>query len=225
MLPVPDCVSVAPPPLFKQVYGGDLLAAFASWTNDHYGSDFGSSCYYSTACLSDPSRVSEWYDTKSWIWQCCHQLEYWQVWYPNALRSAAIDYAYFEDQCSAAFGDGYPSANVAAFNQEYMGLSPDSTQVHVYWVVGCVSKKKKIKAFFFRGVLGGVSPAREIKTAQFRIMFRSFLFCLLTHHRPSSIINKVIATNGGDDPWRGCTLNATLGDQDNYPETTAFCDG
>jgi hypothetical protein len=34
---------------------------------------------------------------------------------------------------------------------------------------------------------------------------------------------QVIATNGGDDPWRGCTLNATL--SSTYPETTAWCSG
>jgi len=143
-------------------YGGDLLVAFAAWTNGHYGADFGASCYYSTACLSDPSRVEEWYDTKSWIWQCCHELEYWQVWSPGALRSSALDLAYFENQCEAAFGSGFPKANVAGFNQEFMGLHPDSTQV--------------------------------------------------------------IATNGGDDPWRGCTLNDTLSESD-YPETTALCGG
>ena len=38
----------------------DLLTRFAAWTNDHYGTSFGSSCYYSTSCLSDPSRVDEW---------------------------------------------------------------------------------------------------------------------------------------------------------------------
>jgi len=38
----------------------DVLTAFAAWTNAHYGDDFGASCYYSTACLSDASRVDEW---------------------------------------------------------------------------------------------------------------------------------------------------------------------
>jgi hypothetical protein len=105
-----------------------IMNQFANWTKTHYGDDFGASCYYSTACLSDPSRVDEWYDTKSWIWQCCHQLEYWQVAYPNSLRSQAITFEYFEDQCTAAFGD-YPKADVAAFNVAYEGLNPESTQV------------------------------------------------------------------------------------------------
>mmetsp|Transcript_11675 Transcript_11675/g.15424 ORF Transcript_11675/g.15424 Transcript_11675/m.15424 type:complete len:474 (-) Transcript_11675:311-1732(-) len=139
----------------------DILAAFAQWTTDHYGESFGSSCYYSTACLSDPDRVDEWYDTKSWIWQCCHELEYWQVSYEGSLRSSSLDYAYFEKQCSVAFGSGYPTADVAAFNANYGGLQPVTTQV--------------------------------------------------------------VALNGGDDPWQGCTLNATL--SPTYPESTALCDG
>ncbi|RYG50408.1 hypothetical protein EON67_05330 [archaeon] len=52
----------------------NVLAAFANWTNTHYGATFGASCYYSTACLSDPKRVAEWYDAKTWVWQCCYQL-------------------------------------------------------------------------------------------------------------------------------------------------------
>jgi len=139
----------------------DLLQAFANWTNDHYGTSFGASCYYSTACLSDPTRVSEWYDTKSWIWQCCHQLEYWQVAYPDSLRSSVLTYDYFTTQCGAAFGSDYPSANIQDFNTQYEGLTPESTNV--------------------------------------------------------------IALNGGDDPWRGCTQNETK--KDSYPENTAFCDG
>lgn len=107
----------------------EVMTQFANFTNEHYGTTFGSSCYYSTACLSDPTRVSEWYDTKSWVWQCCHQLEYWQVAYPNSLRSSVITYDYFENQCKAAFGADYPKANVKKFNEEYLGLNPNSTQV------------------------------------------------------------------------------------------------
>ena len=112
------------------------------------------------ACRHRPSVLPR-YDTKSWIWQCCHELEYWQVWYDGAVRSSSLTFEYFTGQCAAAFGEGYPAADVAAFNEAYMGLAPDSTQV--------------------------------------------------------------FASNGGDDPWRGCTLNATL--RDSYPEETAMCTG
>ena len=97
----------------------DLLTAFAAWTADHYGPDFGASCYYSTACLSDPARAAEWADNKPWVWQCCHELEYWQVAYPGSLRSSALTLDYFLGQCGAAFGAGYPAADVTAFNAEY----------------------------------------------------------------------------------------------------------
>ena len=49
----------------------DPLAAFANWTITHYGAAYSSSCYYSTACLSNASRIDEWFNVKPWIWQCC----------------------------------------------------------------------------------------------------------------------------------------------------------
>ena len=49
----------------------DPLGAFANWTLSHFGYGFVQGCYYSTACLSNASRVSEWYNVKPWIWQCC----------------------------------------------------------------------------------------------------------------------------------------------------------
>jgi hypothetical protein len=38
-------------------------------------------------------------------------------------------FEYFEGQCEAAFGVGYGTADVAAFNAVYQGLAPNSTQV------------------------------------------------------------------------------------------------
>ena len=56
----------------------DALAAFAKWTLTHYG-DLANQCYYSTSCLSDASQKDQWYNQKTWVWQCCSQLAYWQV--------------------------------------------------------------------------------------------------------------------------------------------------
>ena len=58
------------------------------------------------------------------------------------------------------------------------------------------------------------SPLAPSRSLPFRICDRQGL-------APTS--TNVVATNGGDDPWRGCTLNATL--RDSYPESTALCDG
>ena len=49
--------------------GWAALEAFAQWTNDHYGTTFGSSCYYSTKCLADPASAKS--DTTTWVSQCC----------------------------------------------------------------------------------------------------------------------------------------------------------
>ena len=48
---------------------GALLAQFATWIMERYGDSFGSGCYYSTACLSDPAQLDQWYDAKPWVWQ------------------------------------------------------------------------------------------------------------------------------------------------------------
>jgi hypothetical protein len=105
------------------------LKAFARWTIDHYGADFGSSCYYSTACLSDPSRYNEWYNAKTWVWQCCYQLAYWQASYEGSLRSSVITTDYFMQQCQSAFGPTLPPVDVDAFNARYGGDKPPTTSV------------------------------------------------------------------------------------------------
>jgi hypothetical protein len=51
----------------------DILAAFAQWTSDHYGPDFGSSCYYYTQCLTDKSYSAQWPNQRTWgEWQRLH---------------------------------------------------------------------------------------------------------------------------------------------------------
>ena len=70
--------SPAPPDPGFYLRGWAALEAFAAWTNDHYGSGFGSSCYYSTACLAlnDAGDLS---DGTTWVWQCCSELGAWVV--------------------------------------------------------------------------------------------------------------------------------------------------
>jgi hypothetical protein len=62
-------LSPAPPNAGYFLRGWAALEAFAQWTNDHYGTSFGSSCYYSTKCLADASGIKS--DTTTWVWQCC----------------------------------------------------------------------------------------------------------------------------------------------------------
>ena len=64
----------------------DALAAFAKWTSVHYG-DLANQCYYSTSCLSDAAQKQQWYNQKTWVWQCCSQLAYWQVHYSSCHRA------------------------------------------------------------------------------------------------------------------------------------------
>ncbi len=57
--------------------GPDPLTQLATWTNTHYGTSFGSSCYYSTVCLSDPTYASQWPNQRPWVYQCCTEVAFW----------------------------------------------------------------------------------------------------------------------------------------------------
>jgi hypothetical protein len=89
-------------------------------------------------------------------------MAFWQVAYPNSLRSAAITLDYFNEQCATAFGLPGMVPPVEEFNNKYRGWESTATSV--------------------------------------------------------------FATNGGDDPWQGATMNATL-TPGVYVENTAHCDG
>ena len=107
----------------------DPLKQFAAWTLEHYGPNFGSNCYYSTKCLSDPSMSAQWIPADyQWVAQCCRELAYWQVHDAETYRSRAITLDYFNGQCQAAFGFD-PSSSNAAFNAKYGGASPNGTNV------------------------------------------------------------------------------------------------
>ncbi|TYZ58009.1 hypothetical protein PybrP1_003504 [[Pythium] brassicae (nom. inval.)] len=102
-----------------------LTEQFANFTITMYGAAFGSGCFYDTNCLvRDRSR---WADgLRSWRWQKCSQLAYFQV-APatHSLRAGIVDLAYHEAQCRAVFGDIVdPAAGVAAITQLYGGAHP-----------------------------------------------------------------------------------------------------
>jgi hypothetical protein len=107
----------------------DPLSQLANWTNAHYGPSFGSSCYYSTVCLSDASYSSQWPDGYQWVYQCCSELAYWQInWGPQSLRLPLLTTDYFVSQCQSAFGPNtYP--NTTAFNNRFNGINNNATKV------------------------------------------------------------------------------------------------
>ncbi|RLN92056.1 hypothetical protein BBJ28_00017064 [Nothophytophthora sp. Chile5] len=106
-----------------------LIEAFANFTIEMYGSSFGSGCFYDTKCLADdPAR---WGDDRSWRWQKCSQLAYFQV-APeeNSLRSAMVDLAYHEKQCHAVFGDVVdPARGVQEITKLYGGDHPTGHKI------------------------------------------------------------------------------------------------
>lgn len=107
----------------------DILSAFAEFVSVHYGPTFGDSCYYSTDCLSDPTQYMQWYNTKTWIFQCCQEMSFWQAGFAGSIRSQSITVDYFIEQCQAAFGPGLVLANTTAFNMKYGGLEPHASLI------------------------------------------------------------------------------------------------
>ena len=93
-----------------------LIEAFANFTNDYYGKDFGKQCFYDTECLRH--NASQWPQGRPWRWQKCSQLAFFQV-APatNSLRSKLVDLDYHVRQCESVFGPGLdPQASVDAIN-------------------------------------------------------------------------------------------------------------
>ena len=106
----------------------DPLAQFAAWTRAHYGPSFGSSCYYSTVCLSDSAYESQWIGADyQWVSQCCREVAYWQAHAEGSYRSAALTLDYFNAQCRSAFGFDPIEAN-KALNTRFWAKLANSSQ-------------------------------------------------------------------------------------------------
>jgi hypothetical protein len=153
------------------VGSSDPLQSLADWTNSHYGPTFASQCYYNTACLSDPTRVAEWANTKTWIYQCCVEWAFWQVSYPGALRPASVTLDYFKEQCAAAFG-AILETNTTAFNMKFGGKSPNSTRVIALngsddpWQPACIEQTLNQNYVEFTAVCDGCGHCGDLTAAE-----------------------------------------------------------
>jgi hypothetical protein len=144
--------------------GADALTNLATWTIDHYGPGF-ASCYYSTTCLSDPSYADQWPNQRPWVFQCCTDLAYWQVYHgPTSMRSPLITLDYYDGQCQTAFGT---KPNTTDFNDRYGGATPNATLVVALngsddpWQGATVSPPQTVAA----GGAGGPDPLYPKDTA------------------------------------------------------------
>ncbi|DBA02672.1 TPA: hypothetical protein N0F65_010497 [Lagenidium giganteum] len=107
-----------------------LTEAFANFTIQMYGKDFGNGCFYDTTCLSHDTW--RWADVRSWRWQKCYQLAYFQV-APEtgSLRSKLVDLDYHELQCKTVFGDVVnPSKGVKEITKLYGGNKPHGHKIY-----------------------------------------------------------------------------------------------
>lgn len=102
------------------------LAKYAAFMVRDWGEGFAASCYYSTHCLASKSLSSGWAaGGYSWIWECCNQMAWWQIGYPNSIRNRNISTEYFTNQCRAAFYENTTS-DPWTFNKRHHGLHPQT---------------------------------------------------------------------------------------------------
>lgn len=107
----------------------DPIGQYVALIREFWGSSFTSSCYYSTACLSNSSMASQWAAAGyCWVYQTCSELGYWQIGYPGSLRLPIMTTEYFIDQCRQAFGPTTFS-DTFAFNAKHGGVNPPATNV------------------------------------------------------------------------------------------------
>ncbi len=106
-----------------------LLSSYSTIIENLWGPNFGSSCYYSTACLSNASYSDQWGPAGySWVYQCCSQVAYWQTGYPGSLRLREITTDYYINQCRQAFQPNtFP--DTYGFNARFGGATPNAVNV------------------------------------------------------------------------------------------------
>lgn len=105
-----------------------LMVGFANFTNSYWGPQFASSCFYDTRCAADTRRAT--LNERSWRWQKCSQLAYFQVAPPKevSLRSQQVTLEYHLEQCRRIFGLPSPPP-VEEINAKYGGPAPISKRV------------------------------------------------------------------------------------------------
>lgn len=106
----------------------DPLGQFFNMSNTLNGESFTSECGYSTECLNDEKKCSQWGASLPWMYQCCSELAYFQVGFPGSLRLETITLESFVLQCRELFGeDTFPA--VSEFNKRFGGLRPLTSNV------------------------------------------------------------------------------------------------
>ena len=94
------------------------METFANFTNTFWGPDFGSGCFYDSACLADKTQYEAGATDRSWRWQKCYQLAYFQpAPVEGSLRSSVVTMDYHYEQCMKVFGLAPP--DVSAINDQF----------------------------------------------------------------------------------------------------------
>ena len=83
---------------------------------------------YSNAALKNTAAPN---GPRSWLWQTCSELAYWQV---NSgrltLRSKHVDQDYFLKQCQDVFGETMTIPNTTKWNEDHIPLLKDASKIY-----------------------------------------------------------------------------------------------
>lgn len=216
------------------------IKAFADWTNTHYGPSFGSGCYYSTECLSNPAYAAQWPNQMPWVRQCCREVAYWQVSRELQLsRCGALS--------AAASREGADLTGVLQRLGATLHWVPCTTRLHPSFYCRCCISPCTLPPFYPPSTYRCRSPA-VVASSRAQVAYpgslRSSLITLdyfdgqcekAFGFKPDTAAfnaffggatpdaTKVIALGGSDDPWRRASVMATI--NATYVEMTATCDG
>jgi len=127
---------------YESVTAKAIMENAAALIKDSWGAHFGTSCFYDTACISDPTNGP---NDRAWRWQKCYELAYLQSAplpnqledgqpLPKPLRSSLVNMSYMVGQCYAMFGEfnairGAIEESAAKINAQFGGPQPKARKV------------------------------------------------------------------------------------------------
>jgi len=116
------------------ITGGDALMVLANYAREIFTPNYADGDAVRTYSNEALSNVTEPNGARSWLWQTCNELAYWQVGSGRlSLRSNQVTQSFFHDQCNTVFGNmSIPDTD--AWNNKWIPLLQKTT--HIYYTTG-----------------------------------------------------------------------------------------
>lgn len=207
----------------------DSLKSLARWTVAHYGPSFGSSCYYSSKCLSDPTMSEQWAGAGyAWVYQCACEAGCWKELFLEcgAMLECGAVLGVQHGFLGVRHGAWSVAAQLPRLRNGSLTVPPHPPPPHPH--AGCSQMS------WWQAANGPSSLRSSVLTSAYWTSQCEAAFGSTVTPQQVDAFNAqyggaapnathVVALNGSDDPWQGACVNATL--SASYVEATATCDG